>query len=204
MNAALLTLISLAFADVPACDPIAAVEQVRAGAREGYECVVTHSAGRAAILAGLDAQGEHPERLTRALALNLLTQVDGAFAVEDVRRLSPADRRLLADGVRARRGRASPVPAHAEVFAQWDWYTPASTYADGRLSAVDRANIALADAPPPAPEPVAGEAEPAPDAKAESGGLFGCAAAGGAGMRGGLLLAAVALVGRRRDSERTA
>lgn len=177
------------------CDPVAAVPGVRDGQQDAYVCTITNDAGRDALIAALDAGGDNPERLTRALALHLLLRADAPLAVEDVRRLSAADRRLVSDGIRARRGRASPVKAHADVFGRWDWYRPVVSYSDGRLRDVDRANIALADKPPE-PPPVVVEAAPAEPPAATP--LFGCATGPARSAATGLLAATIALVALRR------
>jgi hypothetical protein len=176
----------------PDCDPPAAVTGVRAGQKEAYLCLAETDAGRDAILAALDAGGEHPERLTRALALWLLHHDAAEWDPALVRRLSAADRRILADGVRARRGRKSPVPDHDRVFSQFEWYKPRPDYHEGRLTPVDRANIRMADSPPPPPPPVA-EAPAAAATPAPSTGVCGCNSGAAA-----FLLAPLALVRRRR------
>jgi hypothetical protein len=77
--------------------------------------------------------------------------------------LAPADLRFLADGVRARRGRKSPVPEHEAVFKQFDWYRPVENYTDGRLKPGDREQIALLDRPVPGNQVLPStEAAPAP------------------------------------------
>ncbi|MFZ5476596.1 MAG: hypothetical protein ACOZNI_07455 [Myxococcota bacterium] len=155
---------ALAQESVP-CDPTTAVAGVRAGEKEAYLCLAETDAARDAIVAAIDAGGEHPERLTRALALWLLHHDDAEWDPALVRRLNPSDRRLLSDGVRARRGRKSPVPEHDRVFSQFAWYRPSPGYTDTRLRPVDRANVAMADKPPPAPAaPVEEAPAPAPAA----------------------------------------
>jgi hypothetical protein len=88
-------------------------------------------------------------RLTRALALWLLERSDAPMDADLVRSLSADDRRFLADGIRARRGRRSPASGHDRVFARFDWYQPDENWTPARLTAVDRDNIALCDRPPP-------------------------------------------------------
>ena len=101
-----------------------------------------------------------PERsaITRALAIHLLHRTGRAFTGAEVWALAPADRRLLRDGIRARRGRASPALNHAQVFSQFSWYEPDEDYTDRRLTDLDRANSSVLDRPPP-PE-TATESEP--------------------------------------------
>ncbi len=158
-------LLAVAAALAADCDIAAALDAVRAsGTREAYDCVTATDAGRDALVVAIDAgAGKGSERLTRALAVWYLLH-PGPVPAEHVRRMRPADRRLLADGVHARRGRASPVPEHAKVFAQWPWYTPRATYTDGLLTEEDRANVALLDRPPTdvAVEPTVSDAPTAP------------------------------------------
>lgn len=142
-----------------ACDPAAMLDELEArGTREAYLCVAEAESGKDVVLAAIadDPPAEHP-RATRALVLWLLERSDRAMDPDVIARLTPADRRLLADGIRARRGRVSPSPEHAAVFAQLAWYAPVDRYTDGRLLPVDRANLALVDpavrpAPPVEPE----------------------------------------------------
>lgn len=144
-------------------------------------------------------------RQTRALALWLLQRTDRAFDVEYLRLLSPADRRLLSDGIRARRGRKSPSPEHEAVFSRFDWYKPVPDYTDGRLTGLDRGNISLVDKPPEPPKPP----PPPPEAAAEKEAklpsevvqetpLCGCSASGAPGL-GALGLLGAALLVRRRS-----
>lgn len=195
----LLPLFALAFAE--GCDPVAALPDVRAGDKDAYLCVVKADAGKDALLRGLDEGGEFPQRLTRALALWMLWHSDRPMAPDLLARLGPADRRLLADGIKARRGRASPVPEHATVFAQFSWYEPEPGYTDGRLRDIDRQNLAAIDAAN-RPRPVAKEEDPdaglpTPSVSADAPNLCGCAAPVPLAGGWGALLALVALRRRR-------
>ena len=76
----------------------------------------------------------------------MLERADRPFDAYEVRLLSADDRRLVADGIRARSGRASPVPEHDRVFAKLDWYHPLKGWTEARLTDVDRENIAMVDA----------------------------------------------------------
>lgn len=144
-----------------ACDPIAAVATLRTtGDRDAYLCVSGAEVARDPLVAAIVAEPDNT-RLTRALALWIIERAEQPFDADLVRRLNPADRRLLADAVRARRGRKTPVADHAKVFEQFAWYQPRETYTDSRLTAQDRANIGLADDPPPPKPPT--ELPPAPD-----------------------------------------
>ena len=108
------------------CDPKAALPRVvSSGDREAYVCLSEAEEGKDLILTEIaeDPLGEHP-RLTRALVLWLLERTDRPMDPQLVAALSPADRRLLADGIRARRGRASPSAEHARIFQNLDWYDP--------------------------------------------------------------------------------
>jgi len=163
-----------------------AVAKVREGGeRDAYLCLVYDGGGAAAAAAAI-GEGDEP-RLRRAIALWLLDRYDIPFDPALVALLNPADVRLLADGIKARRGRKSPVPEHEAVFSQFDWYKPLDTYTDGRLRPVDRANLDALVRPPvePAPAP----AEPAPLAFAKKYGV--------AFLVGGVILAALAAVGLR-------
>lgn len=201
-------LLAAALAYAGACDPAAAVARLRTdGAREDYTCVIEDDGGRALLEAELLKGGESTERLTRALALWLLERTDQPMDPAVVEKLAPSDRRLLADGIRARRGRASPAPDHARVFAQFAWYAPVAGYTDARLRPIDRENLAVVDprvrlTPPPAPPPETPAeepaAEPAPEGPNLTQALCGCRSTGGAPAGVALLGALAALVGRRR------
>ncbi len=153
----ILLLASLAGAE---CSLDAAVAGVRdQGRRDSYDCLTADSAGGSRLVLALYETPADP-RLSRALALWMLQRADQPFDPLHVVQLVPADLRFLADGVRARRGRQSPVPEHHAVFSQFAWYQPAPTYTDGRLKPGDREQVALLDRPlptssiaPPAEEP---------------------------------------------------
>lgn len=165
--------VTLAFA--ADCDVAGALTTLRTTSDEAaYHCVIDASGAHDALAQAVRSDRTNP-RLTRALGLWLLQNVPGEFTTADVQLLTADDRRLLSDGVRARRGRASPAPEHAKVFQQFSWYHPVLGWTDARLDATDRANIQLADDPPPvvpetAPTPAA--TPPAP----VSGCGGGCAA----------------------------
>jgi uncharacterized protein (TIGR03382 family) len=211
-------LLSVAFA----CEPAASLGVLKGGPgdlKAAYVCLAEVDEGddllvplvdayiaapapkaEAPVPTGTDADMVHA-RATRALALWLLQRTDAQWDPALLRRLPAADRRLLADGVRARRGRASPSPDDAAIFQNFAWYKPDPHYTEGRLTAIDRANIAMADRPPPAPAP---PPPPGPDEMAAvppaeqvaSPGWCGCATATGAGPLA-LLLAFAALLRRR-------
>jgi hypothetical protein len=144
-------LVAMAFA--ADCDAVAAVSTLKAsGKREAYDCVRSAESAKEPLINAIIADPTNV-RLTRAMALWLLERGDAAWDPTIVVRLPAADRRLLGDGVRARRGRKTPSPEHEAVFSQLDWYHPVSSYTDAKLTPVDRANIALADKPPPLPKP---------------------------------------------------
>lgn len=157
-------LTALAFA--ADCDVAAAVDTLKAsGKRDAYDCVRQADDAKTPLLDAIIADPSNV-RITRAMALWLLQRADTAWDPTIVTRLPADDRRLLADGVRAHRGRRTPAPDHARVFEQLDWYHPVDAYNDAKLTPTDRANIALADKPPPLPtapaaEPVAAAAPPA-------------------------------------------
>lgn len=230
--------LAVALAADPACDPTAAVTSLGTAEslRDSYLCLANHPEGGLTLVRALEASrgaaaapatrvevtGTPAEvtaavtqsdtasqaRYTRALTLWLLCHADTAWEPTVVGRLSPADRRLLADGVHALRGRKSPSPEHDAVFAQFAWYKPNPRYTDNLLSATDRANIDLANRPPPPPAPPPPVAEaadappaaappPAADATAADSGLCGCASSPASTPLLGLL-AALAIRRARR------
>lgn len=202
-------------ASAHACDLAMSVQILReTGAKEDYLCVAADPGGATAVTAALDGlQGTAEEldgprsRYTRALTLWLLQQ-DVEWDPALVRRLSADDRRLLSDGVRAHRGRPSPAPTHDAIFKNLPWYKPDPNYTDGRLLPEDRAKIALADNPPPAPPPapevdeVAAAKEVAVQGPAAETPWCGCATGGAVGAWG--IGAALLVVGRRRLGRPTA
>ena len=202
-------LLALALAHAAPCDVPAAIAALPdGGRRDDYECVMEAEEGRDQLVAALiQAPVGKTERLTRALALWLLRRTDRPMDPALVERLSPADRRFLADGIHARRGRASPAVDHARIFEQFSWYEPDPTYTDARLRPSDRENLDVVDpsvrlVPAPVAPPDADAEVPAGvgDAvTAETPNLCGCAGVGGAGAAPmGVLAALLALVGRRR------
>lgn len=120
-------------------------------------------------LAGLDPTRPSAvhARYTRALGLWLLEHADVEMDGQLVRRLAPADRRLLEDGIKARRGRPSLSSDNVKVFEKLGWYRPDPRYTDNRLTDVDRANLAVVLNPPPPPAP---PPKPTPDTKPMSEG----------------------------------
>jgi hypothetical protein len=132
-----------------ACDVASAIPEVRDhGRREAYTCLMGAEEAASSLVRALFETPGDP-RLSRALALWMLQRADTPFDPAHVERLAPADLRMLADGVRARRGRKSPVPEHDQVFTQFAWYRPVATYTDGRLKPGDREQIAMLDRPVP-------------------------------------------------------
>lgn len=196
--------LAVALAADPSCDPTAAASSLRASEslRASYLCLAEHAEGGETLVRALEALRAAPAakaplvgtpeeltvaatqtdtaiaaRFTRALTLWLLCHADAAWEPTLVSRLSPADRRLLADGVHALRGRKSPSPEHDAVFAQFAWYKVNPRYTDNLLSATDRSNIDLANRPPPPPPPpVVTDA----DAAASGAGATGAGATGSA------------------------
>jgi MYXO-CTERM domain-containing protein len=182
-----------------------------AGEKEAYDCVMNSEGADLLLLAALaplppydpDATDTPRNRLTRALAMYGIARMDLALSADLVRAVNPADRRLMRDAVHARKGRKSPSAAHEAVFTQFTWYSPDPKYTDGRLSAIDKANVALIDKPPPPPEPEvesAAEAMAAAEPAAPSKSWCGCSASAGAQRGGGLLLLGLTIAGllRRR------
>lgn len=155
-------LVSVALAGAPACTGTLDAELAELGAhgsQASYLCLIADDAAHAPLLAAIiagnalatptDAESAAHTRDTRALTLWLVARSDVAWDAADVRLLSPDDRRLLADGVKARRGRKSPAPEHDAIFAQQRWYQVDAVYSDNRLTKVETDNIALANKPPP-------------------------------------------------------
>lgn len=146
------------------------IEEVQtAGTELAYLCLADRDDAGPALIEALskvtDATvGE--ERVSRALAIHLLQRLDRPLTGDAVRALAPADRRFLSDGVHARRGRRSPAPEHERVFAKFPWYQPDPGFTNARLSAEDRANIAMLDDPPRKPQ--APRSPSAADAVAEA------------------------------------
>ncbi|MCB9761529.1 MAG: hypothetical protein H6739_16920 [Alphaproteobacteria bacterium] len=191
------------------CPETAAVylERLRGeGERENYECLAAKDGAQPLLIEALtdaDPEDEGARRLGRGLALWRMARLDAEVPAEESRVYLPADRRLLSDAVRARKGRATVSPDHLLVFEQMDWYKPVPTYTDGRLSDVDQANIAMIDSPPkppPPPAPSAADAMPSADGPmlpppnanpAARGCSLGCASGNGAGT----WMAALALLG---------
>ena len=125
------------------CDLDAAVASVRdVGDQAAYLCLANANGGDTRLRAAIPENAGNAERLTRAMSIWLLQHADAPFPVEDVSLLRAPDKRLLADGVRARRGRKTPVAEHAAVFEQFEWYRPLANYTDGTLRPVDRGNLA--------------------------------------------------------------
>lgn len=118
------------------------------GGLEHYQCVVAGDDAERQLVAqmSLESNKAHP-RLQRALVFVLLRTLQRPWNPKHVALLSPADRRLLADGVRARQGRRSPAEDHHRIFELWEWYEPVSGYTDNRLTQLDRINIGMADNP---------------------------------------------------------
>ncbi|MEL6344219.1 MAG: MYXO-CTERM sorting domain-containing protein [Myxococcota bacterium] len=147
--------------DCDAAQISAYIDQVIAsGDQAAYLCLATLDDAAAPLLARAKAPAAAPQ-VTRALAVHWIQRLDQALPHDAVRAMAPSDRRLVADAVRARRGRASPSPDHARVFAQFDWYKTDRNYTDKRLTELDRENINNLNDPPKAlpPDPSATAAE---------------------------------------------
>lgn len=199
-----------AYATSPDCTLDAGIGVLAtSGTKDAYLCVASDPGAPIALLAALDALQAAADttdgprnRYTRALTLWLLDHADATWDPALVRRLSPDDRRVLADGVHARRGRASPAPQHDAIFQNLPWYSPDTGYTDGRLTEDDKAKIALADKPPPppqappAPPPPSDEGTTAPALADGEPSRCGCASGSGSGdSHIGRALAALAALG---------
>lgn len=164
---AILFAVSIAAAQEP-CNLDEAIVSVRdQGTFEGYMCLANAEEGPARITAALLETPAQP-RLSRALAVWMLQRADRELDPLLIEQLSAADRRFLADGIRARRGRKSPVPEHDKAFAQFDWYAPVATYTDGRLKPGDKEKIAALDKPRPTAQIGVAHVDAAEDANAGS------------------------------------
>lgn len=170
-----------------------------AGLKHAYDCVAANDAALPDLLERIDAEPER-ETLTRALAVWRMHRLDEGITDEESRAYQGGDRRLLSDAIKAHRGRKSMVPANEQIFEEMGWYKPIDQYTDGRLTEVDRANIALIITPAVKPEPPPAAAlEPLAVAeKIDDTGLCGCSSRPGSGSLLGLvgLLGLLAL--RRR------
>lgn len=191
--------LGLAAAAPPDCSDghaaqIAELEQ--SGSRRAYDCLAADDQAPAALLAAAATEAPSP-RLTRALAVWRLHRLDDEIGDDEARAYGASDRRLLLDGIKAHRGRASPAPDHLVVFETLAWYAPEERYTDGRLTAVDRQNIAVLERPPVLP-PAPVEAPPveAPAERPEAG--CGCTAAPASRGRLPGLLLLLGLSSRRR------
>lgn len=189
------------------CDPTASVARLqKSGSQADYLCLMKAPEGKDLLVGALLETPTDNERLTRGLVLWLLEHTDQEMDESLISRLNPADRRLLADGIRARRGRASPAPEHVKVFEQLGWYEPVPNYTDARLRPVDRKNldkvdpkVRVVEAAPAAPTPDAPPVPVAPPVSAGTPNLCGCASAPTSpAVLGGLLV----LFGIRRRHPR--
>jgi hypothetical protein len=121
---------------------------VNRGDVAAYHCMVARDDSVDELASRVPSAAEKTKpRLQRALVFALLSKADNRLSAINVSLLSPADRRLLADGLKAKRGRKSPSELHDHIFSQWDWYQPLPTYTDNRLRVIDQENIALVDEP---------------------------------------------------------
>ncbi len=71
------------------------------------------------------------------------TQLDRLLKLPELDDFSPRDLKLLRNTIFARRGRPFVTPMLKAHFATVGWYHPDDTYADARLTPVDKKNIAL-------------------------------------------------------------
>lgn len=218
----LLLLIGLALAEEPSASPAPASDAAPAAicpdptpalidalrlkeSREAWLCLSERDEAGPALLAAVEAGGAGSERVGRALALWRMQRLDERIPDGEARALSAADRRLLRDAVHARRGRASPAPEHAEIFAWFAWYKPDPRYLASRLDALDKENMAVLDAPPPPPPPAPpasaamAEAAPAAPSPVETG-FCGCTTGAASPGLLAVALAAAGLRARRRGA----
>jgi uncharacterized protein (TIGR03382 family) len=165
------------------------------GSPLGYECTLAADGAREALIEA-SVEGEFRERVTRALAVLRLRELDEAIEPAEARAFQPADVRLLNDGIHAHRGRKSPAPEHEAVFEKMDWYQPNPQFTNGLLTDQDKANIEILKNPPPASlAPSAADAMASADEALDPGprGPCSCSSAGSAlpllGLIGLLILA---------------
>ena len=172
--------------------------------KEAWLCLTRNDEAGPSLMNALAAGGAGADRLTRGLALWRMERLDEPISDDEARALSPGDRRLLRDAIQARRGRASPAPEHAAIFAWFAWYKPDSHYTAARLTVPDQQNMALLDKPPPKPPPTPPAAEAMKDAVTElptpqpEPGVCGCASLEGSASGLGTLLVLAFAASRRR------
>lgn len=153
--------------DCPASIPETITRLEAEASRLAYECLAKNDEAGAALITRLaDPAVTQPGRVSRALAIWRLHRLDGEIPAEESRAYLADERRLIADGVRAHRGRPSPSPDHVMVFEQLPWYKPNPGYTDGRLGELDKKNIEIVNNPPAPPSPE--DAASAADAMAEA------------------------------------
>ncbi|MCP4807445.1 MAG: hypothetical protein GY913_34250 [Proteobacteria bacterium] len=188
----ILALLGTALADCGA-DPIT---DLRAMATpDTYECAI--GLGPAPLLVAAAEPLPFPERITRALAVWRLRNLETAVPADEARAYGPADVRLLTDGIKAHRGRETAAEEHAVVFEQMEWYAPRADYTDGRLTELDQANLAmLLDPPAPVVEVVETAADAMATAPAKKRTGCGCGADDAAPA--GALILLLGLFSRRR------
>ena len=162
MNLLLLVTVALACPDDLA-DNFAPLRS--AGDESAYNCLAQDDRSLGLLLEAsrLDSGPEdHPERITRAMAVWRMNRLDLEIGAEEARAYNPSDVRLLTDAIKAFRGRRSPSTEHETILERFDWYSPTPQFTDARLTETDAENIAILLEPPePTPEvlPPENEAE---------------------------------------------
>ena len=183
----MIALVALALADCPA--PEAAIDALmEEPSKENYDCVATQQDCGALLIEALES-GDEDTRRGRALVIWRLLRLDGEIPADEARAYPPAERRLLADAIHARRGRETPSTDHDAVFQNFAWYAPDPTFTKVRLTDIDRTNLEMVNNPPDAiPEPMVelDVVVPPPD---DAG--CGCATGAGSSWLAVLMLAAV-------------
>jgi MYXO-CTERM domain-containing protein len=177
---------------------------------EIYLCLHESPDAGTALLSRLGSEQDEGmrNRLSRAVSVWLLGQVEREFTGGEVRALSPSDRRFLNEAIRARRGRETPCTSlnldprdcpHGAVLKHFDWYQPVANYSDRLLTDIDRKNLALIKNPPPPPEEP--EPEEGADAVGDAAGtesVQGCSCTSSPSQDWRLGLLALPLLVRRR------
>ena len=185
---------STAWANPEEC-PASAEDAVQALAasptQASYLCVINNEAARVPLVERIQQEQGRDAPPTaaysRALTLHLAARSQQAWDVDFVALLTPDDRRLLADAVKARRGRKSPSAKHDEIFQLQPWYTVRAGYTDNGLTQVEKDNIAMADSPElfrnrsPSVEPSVPTPEPAAAGAPQPSSGCGCVSGGAAG-----------------------
>lgn len=188
-------------ATVWACDPLVSLENLRSSAQQqDYLCVAkAPEAGWIAAAVDGEMDPDLRRRLSRALGLWLLQRADMSMDPALLQRLNPADRRLLEDGIHARRGRPTPAAEHRKVFENLSMPAPDPRYTDGRLHPVDLENLKKLRVAPSQAEALAAPVERPPEPVVPQPGWWSCNSSSSSSSW--LLLPAFLLLRRRKPPD---